>query len=258
MNRLLILILSSGRQLVVIVHSKGSSLVVTVCAFLIVVCAALLSSAPPTASQSSADLHQPAGAMFPPDFQGDELTSWTSLFDGKSLGHWKTSEFGGDGEVKVEDGCIILGAGVDLTGIKTDRKLAKQNYEVALEARRVDGADFFCGLTFPVGDDPCSLIVGGWGGGVIGLSSIDDMDASENDSTTYHSFENGRWYRIRLRVTPKQIQAWIDDKMIVDQDITNRRISIRSEVELSKPFGFASWQTTAALRDIRIRELPPE
>ena len=237
------------------VHSKGPAFVVTICAFLLLVCAANLSDSPHAPSPLPADARPKVTNDFT---KTTDVVAWTSLFDGKSLGEWNVSEFGGDGEVKVKDGCIILGAGLDLTGIKTDRKLFKQNYEVTLEAKRVDGSDFFCGLTFLVGDDPCSLIVGGWGGGVIGLSSIDDMDASENDTTTYQNFENDRWYRIRLRVTPEQIQAWIDDKLLVEQDITNRRVSIRPEVQLSRPFGFASWQTTAALRDIRIRELPQE
>ena len=57
------------------------------------------------------------------------------------------------------------------------------DYEVTLEAMRVDGNDFFCGMTFPAGKDPCTLIVGGWGGTVVGLSSINGMDASENETT---------------------------------------------------------------------------
>ena len=112
--------------------------------------------------------------------------------------------------------------GVDLTGVSTNRKLPKTNYQVDLDAMRVNGSDFFVGLTFPVKDKPCSLICGGWGGGVCGLSSIDGMDASENATTTYRGFEKGKWFHIRLRVHDKRIQAWIDDKQIVDQDIAAR------------------------------------
>ncbi|MBW3538834.1 MAG: DUF1080 domain-containing protein [Planctomycetes bacterium] len=180
---------------------------------------------------------------------------WMSLFDGKSLRGWSITKFGGEGKVEVEDGRIVLGFGNDLTGIHTTRKLPTIEYEVELEAMRVDGTDFFCGLTFPVGEAPCSLILGGWGGGVCGLSSIDGLDASENETTTYREFKNGRWYRVRLRVTSRRIQAWLDGKEIVDQDIADRRISIRYEVEPSKPFGIASWQTTAALKNIRLRPL---
>lgn len=183
-----------------------------------------------------------------------------SLFDGKSLKGWKAVNFGGQGEVYLENGCIFLEMGVDLTGItwQKPKLLPKSNYEVTLEAMRVNGTDFFCGLTFPVRDDPCSLIIGGWGGGLCGLSSLDGFDASENETTTYQRFESERWYKIRLRVTDDKIQAWLDDKQIVDVDTTGRKISIRREVDLSRPFGIASWQTTAALRNIKIRKLEPQ
>jgi hypothetical protein len=39
-------------------------------------------------------------------------------------------------------------------------------------------------------------------------------------------------------------------------DTTDRKISIRIEVEPSRPLGIASWSTKAALRNIRIRKLP--
>lgn len=185
----------------------------------------------------------------------DEKQNWTSLFDGKSLKGWKTTKFGGEGDVFVKDGRIRLEIGSALTGIHTDRKLPRTNYEVTLEAMRVEGGDFFCGLTFPVKKDPCSLIIGGWGGAVCGLSSIDGFDASENGTTTYREFKNGHWYRIRLRVSDEKIEAWIDDKQIVEQELEGHKISIRAEVELSQPFGIATWQTSGALRNIRIRRL---
>jgi hypothetical protein len=137
------------------------------------------------------------------------------------------------------------------------------NYEISLEAMRVDGGDFFCGLTFPVDKSPCSFIVGGWGGGVVGLSCIDGYDASENATTRYREFKNGQWYRIRVRVTPSKIEAWIDDEKMVDATTTGREISIRPEVERSRPLGIASWCTTAAVRTIQVRRVdapdsPPE
>jgi hypothetical protein len=92
-------------------------------------------------------------------------------------------------------------------------------------------------------------------GGVCGLSSIDGLDASENSTTKYREFETSRWYTIRLRVTDAKIEAWIDKDQIVDQKLAGKKISIRSEVEASRPFGIASYRTLAALRNIRLREL---
>ncbi|MCA9010016.1 MAG: DUF1080 domain-containing protein [Planctomycetaceae bacterium] len=181
---------------------------------------------------------------------------WKSLFNGKDLDGWKITNFGGEGEIYVEEGAVVISQGSDLSGIHTERELPKSNYEVQFEAQRAAGNDFFAGLTFPVKDSHCSLIVGGWGGGICGLSSLSGMDASENETTSYRDFEKGRWYRIKLIVTDDHISAWIDDKNIVDVDTTGQRIGTRFEVDRSKPFGFATWQTTGKLRDIKIRSLP--
>ena len=178
------------------------------------------------------------------------------LFDGKTLTGWKVSDFAGKGEVTVKDGRITLEAG-HTTGITwtNANDLPRMNYEISLEAMRVEGGDFFCGLTFPVAKDPCSLIVGGWGGGVVGISSLDGQDAANNETTKYVSFKNGQWYQIRLRVTERKIQAWIDADKVVDVDTSEKTISIRPEVEDSQPLGIAAWSTTAALRNIRLRKL---
>jgi hypothetical protein len=101
----------------------------------------------------------------------------------------------------------------------------------------------------------CSLIVGGWGGPVVGLSTIDGADASDNDTKVLKNFERNQWYNIRLKVTAEKIEAWIDGEMLVDFVIGDHRLSIRPEVDLSRPFGIASWNTTAALRNIRVKEL---
>jgi hypothetical protein len=183
-------------------------------------------------------------------------TNWQPLFDGKTLTGWKITEFAGHGAVKVEGGRLILESGV-LTGITWSNELPRMNYEVSLDAMRVDGSDFFCALTFPVELEPCSFIVGGWGGGVVGLSSIDNEDAAHNETTSYLNFENGKWFKIRVRVTKSRIEAWIDGDQVVNLETKGRVISIRPEVELSKPLGIASWSTTAALRNIQIRKLTP-
>jgi len=181
---------------------------------------------------------------------------WKALFDGKTLTNWAPTRFGGEGAVKVENGQIVLEAGKSLTGITwADGELPKTNYEIALQAMRVEGHDFFAGVTFPVGDSFCSLILGGWGGSVVGLSSINFMDASENETSQSREFENGRWYIVRIRVTPDKIQAWLDDGQIISQDLKDNKITVRMEVEPSKPLGVATWKTKGALRDIRIRRL---
>jgi hypothetical protein len=121
---------------------------------------------------------------------------------------------------------------------------------------RVMGSDFFCALTVPVADSYCSLIVGGWGGALVGISSLNDMDASENETTKFLEFEKERWYRIRMRVTPKRLEAWIDKNKVVDVVISGKRVSLRpGEIENCRPLGIACWQTAAAIREVRFRRV---
>jgi hypothetical protein len=182
--------------------------------------------------------------------------AWEPLFDGKTLTNWQPTKFIGEGAVKVENGQIILDAGRDLTGITwTGPKLPTSNYEIALQAMRVEGKDFFAGVTFPVADSFCSLILGGWGGTVAGLSSINGMDASENSTSQSIEFETGRWYNIRIRVTPEKIESWLDERQIINQELKGNKVETRLEVDLSQPLGVASWRTKSALRDFRLRRL---
>jgi len=186
-------------------------------------------------------------------FEGE---GWVSFFDGKTLTGWRETDFAGHGAVELESGLIVLNTGDPLTGINWTNRLPNTNYEVALDAMRVTGSDFFCGLTVPVGDSFCTFIVGGWGGSLVGISSLDGQDASENETTKFFNAEQGKWYRIRLRVTPSRLEAWIDKQKFVNVDTTDMKISMRAgDIESSKPFGIASYQTTAALREIRLRRV---
>ena len=181
---------------------------------------------------------------------------WKSLFDGKTLTGWKSSDFGGEGEVHVKDGAIIMERGNAMTGVTYARKdFPRMNYEFTLEGKKVNGNDFFCTTTFPVGEDYCSFVVGGWGGTIVGLSSLDFNDASENDTSKIKEFLRDRWYKVRVRVTRERIEAWIDDQNMVDVNTKDRKISIRVECDPCRPFGICTYNTVGAARDIRVRTL---
>jgi Domain of Unknown Function (DUF1080) len=194
-------------------------------------------------------------AFLVPSKAENEEAPWIDLFNGKTLGNWVATNFGGEGNVEIGERRIVLGFGGDLTGITWKGAMPRIDYEVKLEARREDGNDFFCGLTFPVNDSFCSLILGGWGGTVVGLSSIDGLDASENETSGLMNFDLNQWYSVHLKVMQQKIQAWIDGTKVIDQELTGRKISIRPEVELSRPFGLASWRTRAGLRNISMRTI---
>ena len=183
------------------------------------------------------------------------ISESTLILDGRSLRGWEITNFGPQGPVSVSGNEIILGMGDGCTGISWKGDFPIINYEVTLEAKRIAGNDFFCGMTFPVGNDPCTLIVGGWGGTTVGLSSIDGLDASDNNTKTLMQFEKNRWYHISLTVTATEIKALIDSVLVVDFKIGDKKLTIRPEVTLSKPFGIASWNTTAAIRNIRVNRI---
>ncbi|HSO87696.1 MAG TPA: DUF1080 domain-containing protein [Draconibacterium sp.] len=184
-----------------------------------------------------------------------EITDENSLFNGKTLDGWKITEYGTGGPVLVTDGKLVLNYGDGCTGVTWEGDFPKVNYEVTLDARRTVGNDFFCGITFPVNDEFCSLIVGGWGGPVVGLSCIDGNDAEHNVTRILKKFDSNVWYKIKLQVTGEKITAWIDDEKLVDFSYSGHRLSLRAEVQLSKPFGLFTWQTTGEIRNIRMQKI---
>ena len=104
-----------------------------------------------------------------------------------------------------------------------------------------------------------ALIVGGWGGGIIGISSIDDLDASENETMNIEGFEDNRWYKIKIRVTDAKIEGWLDEKQYVDLELLDKKISVRpGDIELCIPLGLCSFQTRAQYRNITWRNLKAE
>ncbi|HWW03489.1 MAG TPA: DUF1080 domain-containing protein [Candidatus Acidoferrum sp.] len=210
--------------------------------------------APATTSATSTSDSLAAAAAKPSALFAGE--GWEQMFDGHTLTGWKETLFAGRGEVECRSGLLVLNMGDPFTGLNWTNDFPKMNYEIALDAMRVMGSDFFCGMTVPVRDSFCSLIVGGWGGSLVGISSLDGMDASENETMKYVSFESGRWYRLRLRITEGRIEGWLDDKKLIDVNTAGKKISLRpGEIEMSKPFGLASWQTSAAFRQIKMHHV---
>lgn len=188
-----------------------------------------------------------------------EKTEWV-LLDGKSLDDWHPVDMGGSGDCVIEEGELIINQGESLSGVvyKKIEELPLINYEITLQAKRLQGVDFFCGLTFPVGNvDTCAtLICGGWGGSVTGLSSIDGVDAENNATGTYQRYEDDKWYRIRLRVTADNLSVWLDDKQVVDQDIKDRKVSLRpGPIESYAPLSLTTFNTTAAIKDVRLKKI---
>jgi len=181
-----------------------------------------------------------------------------ALFNGKDLTGWKMADkydFADHGKVYVKDGVLYLEEGKPMTGIQWAGEFPTSNYEVSLEAMRVSGGDFFCGMTFPIGDSWATWINGGWGGNIVGLSNVDGYNASENETSLGKSFEDRRWYRFRLRATDEKVECWIDEEKIIDLPRKGHKFEVWEEQSPIKPFGVATWHTGGALRNFTLKRL---
>ena len=204
-----------------------------------------------TDQEKSADQAEPSVAKSDASEKTNEdAQGWRPM-----SGHWEECHFGGDGLIEINDDLIKLGFGDPITGVRWTGDLVRDNYELRMEAQRVEGIDFFCAVTFPVGKERCSLVLGGWGGGVLGISSIDGRDASENPTTQFKMFDNGTWYRIRIRVDPKKIVCWVNDKIWVEQERAGHEFDIRYEMEPALPLGIANYHCISKIRNIQRRTI---
>ncbi|GAB4146621.1 MAG: hypothetical protein Fur0037_14690 [Planctomycetota bacterium] len=178
---------------------------------------------------------------------------WRPMLDPGSRDLWTITDYGGQGEVVFGAGHLILGAGSPLTGVTWRGPLPGERYEIELRVTRLEGDDFFLGLTFPVRGKTLTLVLGGFGGTICGLSCLDGLDASENESRFLSAFETGRPYAVRLSVEPDRIRVWIDGRLRVDQRLEGRELSVRAEVRPSRPLGLCSYATRARVEGLAWR-----
>lgn len=182
----------------------------------------------------------------------------TVLFDGKDLDDWEITDFAGKGEIFIDENeSLVLEMGAELSGLHwKGQDLPKSNYEISLQAKRTMGSDFFCGLTFPYQESHATLVLGGWGGSLIGISSLDDFDASENETGDAYIFEDQQWYDIKLRVTDEEFTVWIDKESVIDCEVVGRKVSMRSgEIEMSVPLGITTFATTGKFKNISLKKI---
>ncbi len=188
----------------------------------------------------------------PPKSEG----TWTLLLDATHTEGWTSTSFGGEGEITPEDGRLVFEMGTPMTGMHwTGGELPTTNYELEVTSARLMGTDFFCGLTFPVADSHATLILGGWGGSLTGLSCIDGSDASTNETTNFLTYELGREYTARVRVTPTHITTWVEGELLHEVALEGKRIELRTEVLPSRPLGYAAFLTRAGLSSLKLRRL---
>lgn len=165
--------------------------------------------------------------------------------------------FGGEGEVVHSDRGLELGQGSPLTGVTFGDAPSPPRYELEAVVARLRGNDFFCGLTFPTARGNLTLVLGGWGGAVCGLSSLDGVDAGSNETRRLRSFAIDQDHRVCVVVDGDRIAVRLDGEPFLDCDLTGKAVGVRAEVEPSQPFGWCSYLTWARLSSLRWRPLPP-
>ena len=190
-------------------------------------------------------------------FEQDIPEGWEPLMDGKSLAGWDITRFGGEGDPSVKNGVLTLPMATFgmMTGVHWDGPaLPTVDYAIYYEARRMEGNDIFGGLSFPYKDSFATLIVGGWGGIVCGLSSIDGRDASQNETTKFIHFKDKQWYPVYLRVTSDSISAVIDTVQVFNISTAGKHIHLRGGT-LAPDLTLSTYLTTGEIRNLRIKKL---
>lgn len=187
-----------------------------------------------------------------------------SLFNGRDLAGWRIAASGSNTPAQVlENGIVSCPAGDPLNGIIYTNVPPTMNYELSIEAKRVSGSDFFIALTLPIEHSFCTVIIGGWGGGLCGVSRFDYADASQNQWSQYLRLENDRWYTLRVRVTPGVLQVFLDETLYtarIEYDDAYRFSLRPGSIESFVPLGLATYQTHAHWRNFTvttITELKP-
>lgn len=190
----------------------------------------------------------------------EKPVSW-ALLEGDAIKLWQPAGIPDEAPMSVNAGVLTLPAGQPMTGAKWTgwtEQLPGTDYGIEYEAMRVEGEDIFGMVTFPVGSHQshATFVLGGWGGTVTGISSIDFKDANENQTRAEQRFENGRWYKVRIEVRPEDLRAWVEGRLVVNATIKGKKVGLRPGfIDHCLPFGFASYGTTGKIRAVVLEPL---
>ena len=190
--------------------------------------------------------------------EGAQNADWRQLYDGADLSSWELGVYGESDEYEVLEDGVVIPQTAALAGMTFRGALPTVPYRLSVEATRLYGADFFLGVTFPVSDDHLTLVLGGWGGMVSGLSSLDGLDASRNATKTLRHFPNGKRHEVEIEVTETDGRVRVDGEPFLSTSLEGREVGLRVDVEPSHPLGIATYATSTHLHRVRVLEMQPD
>ena len=164
---------------------------------------------------------------------------------------FEETELGGEGLASIAPNRILLEPGVPLSGVTWTGAAPVAPYTLEVEFTKRYGNDFPCALTFPVAGSHLSLVLGGWGGTVCGLSSLDGLDASRNETRFVRSFPPGARTHVRLEVHRAEVRAALDGVEVVRIDLAGRSLGVREELLPCRPLGIAAFATAVEVHSVR-------
>jgi hypothetical protein len=189
------------------------------------------------------------------------IQEW-SLLDDALHSSWQKAGIPEEGSMQLTGQVLTLPAGLPMTGCRfpawQSLGLPETDYAIEYEAMRAEGEDIFGMCTFPVSSHSshATFVIGGWGGGLTGISSIDFKDASENSTRAEQKFANGVWHHVRIEVRPEDIRAWVNRRPVVNVSIKGRQVGLRpGYIDHCLPFGFATWNTQGRIRGVKVGRL---
>lgn len=195
----------------------------------------------------------PAGRASGAESTGSKDERWCHVLprEGELGGSLVETEFGGEGLARIEGNALVLDSGVPLSGVTWLGELPRTPYVLEAEFTKRFGSDFPCALTFPVRDAHLTLVLGGWGGTVCGLSSLDGLDAARNDTRFIRDFPAGHRTRVRLEVDDTLVVLTLDGEEVLRTSLTGRELGLRPEMLPSRPLGVAAFATAVEFHTLR-------
>lgn len=156
-----------------------------------------------------------------------------------NLDNWKLRK----GNWKVQDGAISQSADGEnnIAFIPADYK----NYTLTLKAKKIAGSEGFL-ILFNAKDDQNYgwVNLGGWGNNTHGVEVVTNGGKNKIGNGVPGKIETGKWYDIKLEVSPEKMAYYLDDQKIEE-------VSLQTEVKTC----YASASATADTLYVKVVNL---